>query len=408
MPFKLIMNRLQLLRLPLLVAVMLAISGCITPPPMISKEAKFPLFYEEKPHVIMVLPPTNATTAADAKEYYSTTVSVPLAYSGFYVIPMEVTNEILKAQGLYDTEMIADQPLDKFYQYFGADAVLFTKIVRWDTVYVVLAANLTVSIEAKLKSARTNRELWAYSGTVVVDLTGNSSTGNIVVDLIAKAVVTAVAAAATDYVPIAQSTNFQLLSSMPTGKYHFRYGKDKGDQIRDLSPSPVGAASSTAVKAPTDSSSKKVEVVEPKETPPIMIARAAVDAQSTPPRAKSSNPSTPEPGIAGPKAIEPSEIKAVNLPEKPKNIKIEPPHSTGNGPGLSVYILSNQLWAREIESGSAADAAGIRAGDEIVSFGGNGANFETMKHINNGKTGSAEISWRVSGKGEVKRANLRF
>jgi len=48
MPFKLIMNRLQLLRLPLLVAVMLAISGCITPPPMISKEAKFPLFYEEK------------------------------------------------------------------------------------------------------------------------------------------------------------------------------------------------------------------------------------------------------------------------------------------------------------------------------------------------------------------------
>jgi hypothetical protein len=213
------------------------LAGCAGPA-MVTKSTKFPAMYEEKPVTVLVLPPINSTTAADAKEYYSTTISPPLAYMGYYVLPVEVTNDILKSQGLYDTEMLGNQPLDRFGQYFGADAVLFTHIKKWDKSYMVLAATLTVSVDAQLKSTRTNRVLWAYSGTIVADLSGqnSSSAGNPLVALVAKAIVTAVNSAAADYVPYARLANVQLLQSMPAGKYNERTGQDGNDKIRDLSP----------------------------------------------------------------------------------------------------------------------------------------------------------------------------
>ena len=146
----------------------LLLGGCATP--MVTKAAKFPLMYEEKPLTILVLPPINSTTAADAKEYYSTAIPQPLAFAGFYVMPMEITGELLKAQGIYDTETIIDQPLGKFGEYFGADAVLFTHIKKWDKSYMVLASNLTVTIDARLKSTKTNKILWEYSGTEIASI----------------------------------------------------------------------------------------------------------------------------------------------------------------------------------------------------------------------------------------------
>ena len=205
-------------------------TGCVGPN-LVTKSAKFPLMYEEKPLTILVLPPINSTTAADAKGYYATTISPPLALSGYYVLPIEVTDDILKSQGLYDTEMIGDQPLDRFGQYFGADAVLFTHIKKWDKSYMVLAATLTVSVDARLKSTKTNRVLWEYSGIIVADLSGNSSGGGGLGGLIAQVVVTAVNSAAADYVPYARLANAQLLRSIPVGRYNARAGQDGEDKI---------------------------------------------------------------------------------------------------------------------------------------------------------------------------------
>lgn len=209
-------------------------SGCTAP--TVSKGAKFAKMYAEKPTTVFVMPPINNTTAADAKEYYSTTIAEPLALSGFYVLPTVITDELLKSQGMYDTEMLLNQPLGKFKEFFGADAVLFTQITKWDKSYMVLAANLTVSIDAQLKSTTTNETLWEYSGTIVADLSGQSSSGNPLVDLIVKAVVTGVNSAMADYVPYARLANVQLLQSVPFGKYHARTGQDGADMITDLSP----------------------------------------------------------------------------------------------------------------------------------------------------------------------------
>ncbi|MBL7049725.1 MAG: DUF799 family lipoprotein [Nitrospira sp.] len=210
------------------------ISSCA--PKMLTKSEIFPLIYEEAPLSILVLPPINLSTAANAKEYYSTTIQEPLSFSGYYVLPYEVTSEILKMEGIYDAELLTNIPLAKFREYFGADAVLYTSIKQWDLSYLVIASNLTISIDCLLKSTHTDEILWEYNGTIVVDLSGGSGGGGIEA-LIAKAIITAINTAVVDYVPYARIANYRALNSMPFGKYHDQFNKDREQQIVDQRPS---------------------------------------------------------------------------------------------------------------------------------------------------------------------------
>ncbi len=208
----------------------LAVTACA--PKMVTKGDKFPAIYEESPSSILILPPMNESTAADAKDYYATTIQEPLSYWGYYVFPYEVTTEILKMEGIYDTELLKDLPLQKFAEYFGADAVLFTTIKKWDLAYLVIAANLTISIDCELKSTKSSRTLWRYNGTVVVDLSGGNTGGGIG-GLIAKAIVTAIQTAMADYVPHARTANYVALNSLPYGKYHSLYKQDQAQKFID-------------------------------------------------------------------------------------------------------------------------------------------------------------------------------
>ena len=208
--------------------IIFIITGCA--PRTITKGEKFPLMYEETPLSVLVLPPMNESTAAEAKEYYSTTIQEPISFWGYYIFPYEMTTDLLKMEGIYDTELLKNIPLNKFQEYFGADAVLFTTIKQWDLKYMVLAANLIVSIDCELKSTKTDRVLWQYNGTVVVDLSGGN-TGNGLAGLIAKAIVTAVNSAMADYVPYARQANYRALVALPFGKYHGLFNKDQEIQV---------------------------------------------------------------------------------------------------------------------------------------------------------------------------------
>jgi hypothetical protein len=177
----------------------------------------------------------NESTAADAKQYYATTVQEVLSYWGYYVFPYEVTSDILKMEGIYDAELIRNVPLAKFREYFGADAVLFTTIKKWDLSYMVLASNLTVSIDEELKSTKTDQTLWSYNGTVVVDLSGGNTGGGLG-GLIAKAIIAAASSAMVDYVPYARQANYRALSSFPFGKYHPNFMTDQSMQFIDQTP----------------------------------------------------------------------------------------------------------------------------------------------------------------------------
>lgn len=227
------MKYLRLLAGLVLLASLLVTTGC--GPKMVTKGSAFPKMYEEHPRSLLLLPPINESTDVEAKPYYMTTVEMPFALSGYYVFPVEMVSEIMKQEGVYDTELLYQVPLDKFYEYFGADAVLYTHIKKWDVAYMVIASNLTVSLDSEIVSTKTSEVLWKYNGTVVVDLSGGNQGGGIA-GVIASVFVTAINTATADYVKYAHVANAQLISSLPAGPYSEMYLKDQGVQIIDKSP----------------------------------------------------------------------------------------------------------------------------------------------------------------------------
>jgi len=229
------MNKKLLIYVVFIISAVL-FSGCeATYARYATKGSEFPKMYEQQPRSILILPPMNESTDAEAKDYYMTTIEMPFALMGYYTFPSEMVSEIMKQEGVYDTEILYNMPLDKFYDYFGADTVLFTHIKKWDLSYAVLASKLTIQIEAKIVSTKTSEELWKYTGTVVVDLSGQNSGGGIA-GLIAGAIVTAVNSAAADYVEYAHMANRRIIYSLPTGPYHEMYMKDQNVRIVDQTP----------------------------------------------------------------------------------------------------------------------------------------------------------------------------
>ena len=121
------------------VALLTGLMMAACAPKQVTKGEKFPQMYTETPASILILPPINESTAANAKTYYATTIQECMSYWGYYVLPYEITSDILKMEGIYDTELIKGIPLAKFREYFGADAALFTTIKKWDVSYDVIA-----------------------------------------------------------------------------------------------------------------------------------------------------------------------------------------------------------------------------------------------------------------------------
>ncbi|MFI3272179.1 MAG: DUF799 family lipoprotein [Pseudomonadota bacterium] len=192
-------------------------SGCAK---SIPKEELFPQMYTEAPKSIVVLPPMNITSAVDAKGYYSTTLAEPFSENGYYVFSIPVTSELLKSEGVYDTELLYELPVAKFHDYFGADAVLFTTINKWDLVYYVIGGHLAVGFDCELRSTKTENILWKHSRELIINLTPSS--GNLLVDIIA----TAINAAIVDYIDYARQANYLLMNDMPYGPYHKEHLQD--------------------------------------------------------------------------------------------------------------------------------------------------------------------------------------
>ena len=209
------------------ICCLLVLTAC--GPTHMTKYEAFPRVYAERPLAILVLPPINETTAADAKEYYSTTIAEPLSFSGYYVFPIEVISEIMKNEGLYDTEALLNLPPNKFKEFFGADAVMYIWIKKWSTSYYVVGGNVSVSIRSAIKSTTSGDDLWQYEGTIIEDTTVTSGGGGLA-GLVVAIVATAVKTATTDYVPIAKRANYMILNTVPCGKYHPNHDKDRDEK----------------------------------------------------------------------------------------------------------------------------------------------------------------------------------
>ena len=195
--------------------IFVLMQGCAVSNP-ITKAQAYDKMYSEKPIAILVMPPINRSTNVEAKGYFHSTLCVPLANAGYYVIPPFLSMEMLKKESAYDAELFLDAPVNKFGEYFGADVALFTIIHRWDKS--ALAAKVYVDIEYILKSTKTNEVIFSRIGHITYDASVSSGSGGLLgalVDMAASAISTAL----TQYVSVARSCNSYTLSDLPAGKY---------------------------------------------------------------------------------------------------------------------------------------------------------------------------------------------
>lgn len=192
-----------------------------------SKKNLYSGMYGEMPKSILFLPIINKTTSADAQILYSATVAEPLANSGYYVLPIEITNEFFKREGVTLGDQLKGVNPLQYKNAFGVDSVLAVTIHKWDTNYYVVGGNVTVELELTITSTSSGNVLWNQRREYVVPTTSNS--GNIIADLI----VTAINSATVDYIPIAQNLNSMVFNTIPYGAYHNRHLKDQEDLVKE-------------------------------------------------------------------------------------------------------------------------------------------------------------------------------
>lgn len=209
-----------MIRTLLLWAVAMSVFSCTVPKTL---GQQYPGMYEEKPVSIAIMPPINRTTHVEAKDFFYTTLYIPLCEKGYYVFSPYLTMEMFQQESAYDAELFLEGSLSSFADVLGADAVMFTIIKDWQRMN--LSGEITVQIEYILRSARTGETLYSREGKVTIDTSVNGGAGGwgILVDLLATVVKTA----STDNIEAGRKCNSLVLSDMPVGKYSPDYGKDK-------------------------------------------------------------------------------------------------------------------------------------------------------------------------------------
>lgn len=208
----------------LIISVVLAIAtvGCTMTEP-IAKSKAYKKMYDEEPLSVLIMPPVNRSTNVEAKEYFHSTLNVPIANSGYYVIPPFLSMEILKRESAYDSELFLNSSLKKFGEVFGADVALFTIIHKWDKASI--AAKIFVEVEYLIKSIDTNEILYSRKGSITYNASVSTGLGGglgVLADMAASAINTA----ATKYVDVARSCNTYTFSDLPAGKYHGKHDID--------------------------------------------------------------------------------------------------------------------------------------------------------------------------------------
>ncbi len=203
------MNRLLVaLFLPVLLA------GCVQAP-----KKDLSAFIQAHPKSILVVPVVNKTLDVDAPSYFLATISKPLASKGYYVFPVNAVKEVMERDGMNDADMVHAADPTRLGELFGADAILYVTINRWDAKYALLTTTVTVDFSYQIKDGETGQSLWDDKRVIVYQPQNNNSSGNPIADLIGMAINAAITKAAPNYIPLAQQANALTVQSLPDGPY---------------------------------------------------------------------------------------------------------------------------------------------------------------------------------------------
>jgi len=200
----------------MLAAVVLA--GCVTQP--VKKDMS--AFHAAAPRSILVVPVVNKSLDVDAPNYVLATLPVPIASRGYYVFPVNTTKFVLEQEGFYEGERIHEQPPATLAKMFGADAVLYVTINRWDAQFALITTTVTVDFSYRLVS-NDGTEIWSEQKRMQYQPQNNNNAGSPLANLLVAAINAAVTRATPNYMPLTQQANQQVFvlgpSALPEGPY---------------------------------------------------------------------------------------------------------------------------------------------------------------------------------------------
>ncbi len=188
-----------------LIAGMLALVGCATP-------KDYSTFKAADPKVILVLPPKNATPEVGATYGFYASTQLPIAESGFYVLPITLVDEHFRSNGLTVPSDIHQVETAKLREVFGADAALYINITDYGTRYFLVGSASVVTAEAQLVDLRNGEKLWTGKASASSE-EGKNGQGGLAVLLI-SAVINQIAGTLTDQsFNVGKMTAIRLLAS---------------------------------------------------------------------------------------------------------------------------------------------------------------------------------------------------
>jgi hypothetical protein len=200
-----------------IVIAFILLSGCVAQPIKHDMSA----FQAAAPRSILVVPTINKSLDVDAPNYVLSTLPVPLAEKGYYVFPVNTTKYILEQEGMYEADRIHTQPPETLAKLFGADAILYVTINRWDATYALIAATVTVDFDYRMVS-KDGTEIWKEHKTMQYSPQNNNS-GPPIAMLIGAIINAALTRAAPNYLPLTQQANQQVFvlgqNPLPDGPY---------------------------------------------------------------------------------------------------------------------------------------------------------------------------------------------
>lgn len=205
------------MKLAAILASCALLAGCAAP---VKKDMS--AFIAAAPRSILVVPTINKSLDVDAPNYVLAALPVPVAEKGYYVFPVNTTKFVLEQEGYYEGERIHQQPTPVLARLFGADAVLYVAINRWDAQYALLTTVVTVDFDYRLVG-KDGTGLWKENKQLQYSPQNNNSGGSPMAALIGAIVSAALTRAAPNYMPLTKQANQQVFllgpNAIPDGPY---------------------------------------------------------------------------------------------------------------------------------------------------------------------------------------------
>lgn len=185
----------------------LLLAGCVAP----VKDLDYTAFKASRPRSILVLPPLNESPDVKATYGILSQVTLPLAESGYYVLPVALVDETFRQNGLTQAADIQQLPPEKLREIFGADTALYIDVSKYGTQYILLQSQTLVSVSAKLIDLKTGNTLWTGAASAMDQ---NNSSGGGLLGMLISAIVKQIVDTATDHAyGIAGTADAMLLAA---------------------------------------------------------------------------------------------------------------------------------------------------------------------------------------------------